>query len=212
MKKLLIPVLSVAFMLTSCFSQGGGMGLGTAGTGAAIGGVIGSVVGANSNSAYGSTIGSIIGTVAGAAIGNAVSKKSSGNILGSILGAGLVDSNNSAAASPLSLTNFRLVDSNNNQAIDAGETCQITFEIVNNGNTAVSNITPVLGLVEKVKGLTVGNVKQIDSLPAKSKVAYSIPVVATSHLKNGTASFCAYVQYGSGMNSGTQSFSLPTKQ
>ena len=212
MKKLFVPVLSVAFLLTSCFSQGGGLGLGAAGTGAAIGGVVGSVVGANSNSPYGSAIGTVIGTVAGAAIGNAVSKKSSGNVFGNIFGAGLVDSNNAVATSSLSLTNFRFVDANKNQAIEAGESCQIVFDIVNNGSASVSNITPVLELTQKVKGLTVGNVKTIVSLPAKSKVTYSIPVTASTVLKNGNAPFRAYVKDGSGTNSGTQTFSIPTKQ
>ena len=103
-------------------------------------------------------------------------------------------------------------DSNNNDTIEAGEKCQITFDVENNGNKAITNITPILELTAENKGIKIGNPRKIGRLSAKGKITYSVPVNGTSHLKDGVAEFRAYVIDDYGNTSDSREFTLPTKK
>ena len=116
------------------------------------------------------------------------------------------------AMANIELDNFIYSDSNNNDIIEAGEKCQISFEVENEGDKAVTNITPILELIEQNKGIKIGNPTKISKLSAKSKATYSIPVYGTSHLKDGEVEFRAYVIDDNGNTSESREFTLPTKK
>lgn len=214
MKKIILPLLSLSLVLSSCFTAGGGIGLSGTATGAMIGGTLGSIVGQNVNPAYGSQLGGLIGTIAGAAVGSQMSKQSSGygNIFGNNLSAGDTNAATFAAtnASGIEITNFRFLDENQNGTIDANESCKVSFEIINNSGRAITNLTPVMEMTSKTKGLNLAKTTPIASLPAHSKLTYSVPLKGTSKLRNGTASFRVYTRDGTGNYSGTREFSLAT--
>lgn len=215
MKKILISLIAVALILSSCSSV---FGISGASTGAMVGGTLGSILG-NSTGRYGSTIGGLVGTMAGAAVGNAIQKKTTEQQINRVLS----NSNASQTAavpnissmslntSSVRLENFHFVDANNNQAIDSGEECKVMFDVVNGGSTAVKNVTPVLELAEKAKGILLGGATTIESIPAGGKVTYSVPVVANK-VKNGEAVFQAYATEGSGAVTETIEFSLATRK
>ena len=156
MKKILISLIAVAVILSSCSSV---FDISGASTGAMVGGTLGSILG-NSTGRYGSTIGGLVGTMAGAAVGNAIQKKTTEQQINRALGSSNYNqtaavpniSSLSLNSSSVRLENFHFVDANNNQTIDSGEECKVMFDVVNGGSSTVRNVTPVLELAEKAKG------------------------------------------------------------
>ena len=215
MKKILISLIAVAVILSSCSSV---FGISGASTGAMVGGTLGSILG-NSTGRYGSTIGGLVGTMAGAAVGNAIQKKTTEQQINRALGSSNYNqtaavpniSSLSLNSSSVRLENFHFVDANNNQTIDSGEECKVMFDVVNGGSSTVRNVTPVLELAEKAKGILLGGATTIESIPAGGKVTYSVPVIAKK-VKNGETIFQAYATEGSGAVTETIEFSLQTRK
>jgi outer membrane lipoprotein SlyB len=208
MKKVLFSLVILALLLSSC----GTMGLGTS-MGAMIGGTLGSIAGDATGGRYGSSIGGMIGSVAGMAVGAAIEEQQyrermeQANNRRTTTVAQPVQSN---ALDAIELTNFIYTDSDNNDTIEAGEDCQISFDVVNRGNTTLKNITPILELTSETKGLKIGNMTTITKLDPNKKVTYSVPISANSHLKDGEADFRAYVMDANGRTSESREFTLPT--
>ena len=213
MKKLLLTLVIVAVTLTSCGSVG--FGISAPGMGGMIGGTLGSIAGDATGGRYGSSIGGLIGTVAGVAVGTAIAQQ---QIQGQMEQATTRSSSVASVAplpeaqSAIELTNFYLMDENDNGVIDAKESCKITFDVENNGTSTVRNITPTLELISQVKGIKVGKPTVIDFLSANSKITYSVPITTTSSLKTGEVDFRAYTVDGSGAYSESIEFTLPTKK
>jgi len=215
MKKVLILLIAAAVTLSSCSSV---FGLSGASTGAMVGGTLGSILG-NSTGRYGSTIGGLVGTMAGAAVGNAIQKKTTEQQISRALGNSY--SSSSATTPSLSsvslntsavrLQNFHFVDANGNQVIDRNEECKVMFDVVNSGSSTVYNVTPVLELASKAKGIMLGGATTISSIPAGGSVTYSVPVIAQK-VKTGEAVFQAYATEASGAVSETIEFSLATQK
>ncbi|MBO7417753.1 MAG: glycine zipper 2TM domain-containing protein [Bacteroidaceae bacterium] len=209
MKKVIITLVAVAMMLTSC----GTMGLGTS-MGAMIGGTLGSIAGDAAGGRHGSSLGGMIGSVAGMVVGAAIEEEQYRNRMEEAAkkSASAVQVQQSSAIEAIELTNFIYIDSDNDDTIEAGEDCRITFDVVNNGNSTIKNITPILELISETKGIKIGNPKQINQLSPNSKVTYSVPISANSHLKDGEADFRAYVVDSNGYVSESREFTLPTKK
>ncbi len=216
MKKILIALMAVAVTLSSCSSV---FGLSGASTGAMVGGTLGSILG-NSTGRYGSTIGGLVGTMAGAAVGNAIQKKTTEQQINRALGNSYAQqsgtntpsiSSVSLNTSSVRLENFHFVDENNDQVINRNEECKVMFDVVNGGSTTVRNVTPVLELAEKAKGILLGGATTIESIPAGGKVTYSVPLIA-KNVKNGEAIFQAYATEANGAVTETIEFSLQTRK
>jgi len=206
MKKVLLTLATAAVVLTSC----GTMGLGTS-MGAMIGGTLGSIAGDAAGGRHGSSIGGMLGSVAGMAVGAAIEEQQYRERMEKAASRTVaVTSSARPAIELIDLDNFIYTDSNNNDTIEAGEKCQISFDVVNTGDKALTNITPILELMEENKGIKIGNPTTISKLSAHSKVTYSVPVNGTSHLKNGEAEFRAYVVDGNGNSCESREFTLPT--
>jgi len=189
------------------------MGFGTS-MGAMVGGTLGSIAGDMAGGRHGSSLGGLIGSVAGMAVGSAIDEQQMRNRMeqaakSTSTVAQEVEDN---AMAYIELDNFIYSDSNNNDTIESGENCQITFDVENNGDRTVTNITPILELIVENKGIKIGSPTQISKLSANSKVTYSIPINGTSHLKDGEADFRAYVVDSEGNTSDSREFTLPTKK
>ena len=209
MKKVLLTLVTAAMVLTSC----GTMGLGTS-MGAMIGGTLGSIAGDATGGRYGSSIGGMLGSVAGIAVGAAIEEQQYKERVEKATSrtSTVAPSIQRSAMEYIELNNFVYTDSNNNDIIEAGEKCQITFDVENTGDNAITNITPILELTVENNGIKIGNPTNISKLSAHSKVTYSVPVNGTTHLKDGEADFRAYVIDSNGNTSASREFTLPTKK
>ena len=207
MKKVILTLATATMVLTSC----GTMGFGTS-MGAMVGGTLGSIAGDMAGGRRGSSLGGLIGSVAGMAVGAAIDEQQAKERMEEATRSTSRVAQIDNAMAYIELDNFIYSDSNYNDTIEAGENCQITFDVENTGNRTVTNITPILELIVENKGIKIGNPTQISKLTANSKVTYSIPVNGTSHLKDGEAEFRAYVVDSKGNASDSREFTLPTKK
>ena len=207
MKKVILTLAAAIMVLTSC----GTMGFGTS-MGAMVGGTLGSIAGDMAGGRHGSSLGGLIGSVAGMAVGSAIDEQQARERMEEATRSTskVVQIDNAMAY--IELDNFIYSDSNYNDTIEAGENCQITFDVENTGNKTITNITPILELIVDNKGIKIGEPTLISKLSANSKVTYSIPVHGTSHLKDGEAEFRAYVVDSRGNASDSREFTLPTKK
>ena len=209
MKKVILTLTTAAMLLTSC----GTMGFGTS-MGAMVGGTLGSIAGDMAVGRHGSSLGGLIGSVAGMAVGSAIEEQQMRNRMEQAANNApiVIQVEQEDQMAYIDLNNFIYSDSNNNDTIEAGENCQITFDVENTGDKTITNITPILELVTDSKGIKIGDPTQISRLSAHSKVTYSVPVNGTSRLKDGEVDFRAYVIDSNGNTSDSREFTLPTKK
>lgn len=95
----------------------------------------------------------------------------------------------SAATSSLEIRNARFIDENNDQMISRGESCDIVFEVYNNGDAAAYNIEPTVIETTRNKHILVSPSILVESIGAHKGVRYTARVVADRLMKNGTAKF-----------------------
>jgi uncharacterized protein YcfJ len=208
MKKVIVMLLS-ALMLTSCYTTRMGGSPAAVSAGASIGGVLGSIVGDRAGGYGGSQFGALLGTVAGAAIGNAVTTPPKEKVYRETEETN-VPSGSYNAVSGLQITNIRFIDDNRNQAIDAGESCKIIFEIVNAGDVAAYNIVPVVEETSGMKHLQISPSAQVAYMNKDDRIRYTAVINAGKRLKSGEAVFRVYTSESNGAVSDIHEFSIPT--
>ena len=208
MKKVIVILLS-ALMLTSCYTTRMGGSPAAVSAGASIGGVLGSIVGDRAGGYGGSQFGALLGTVAGAAIGNAVTTPPKEKVYRETEETN-VPSGSYNAVSGLQITNIRFIDDNRNQAIDAGESCKIIFEIVNAGDVAAYNIVPVVEETSGMKHLQISPSAQVAYMNKDDRIRYTAIINAGKRLKSGEAVFRVYTSESNGAVSDIHEFSIPT--
>lgn len=208
MKKVIVMLLS-ALMLTSCYTTRMGGSPAAVSAGASIGGVLGSIVGDRAGGYGGSQFGALLGTMAGAAIGNAVTTPPKEKVYRETEETN-VPSGSYNAVSGLQITNIRFIDDNRNQAIDAGESCKIIFEIVNAGDVAAYNIVPVVEETSGMKHLQISPAAQVAYMDKDDRIRYTAVINAGKHLKSGEAVFRVYTSESNGAVSDIHEFSIPT--
>lgn len=208
MKKVIVMLLS-ALMLTSCYTTRMGGSPAAVSAGASIGGVLGSIVGDRAGGYGGSQFGALLGTVAGAAIGNAVTTPPKEKVYRETEETN-VPSGSYNAVSGLQITNIHFIDDNRNQAIDAGESCKIIFEIVNAGDVAAYNIVPVVEETSGMKHLQISPAAQVAYMDKDDRIRYTAVINAGKRLKSGEAVFRVYTSESNGAVSDIHEFSIPT--
>lgn len=208
MKKVIVMLLS-ALMLTSCYTTRMGGSPAAVSAGASIGGVLGSIVGDRAGGYGGSQFGALLGTVAGAAIGNAVTTPPKEKVYRETEETN-VPSGSYNAVSGLQITNIRFIDDNRNQAIDAGESCKIIFEIVNAGDVAAYNIVPVVEETSGMKHLQISPAAQVAYMDKDDRIRYTAVINAGKRLKSGEAVFRVFTSESNGAVSDIHEFSIPT--
>ena len=196
-----------AMVLSSCATGGRSQyrpKRGAAATGAAIGGSVGNIIGGNvgyHNNGWrggrrGSSIGTVVGAVAGAAIGSAVSSAAQNNRQAPVANdyvkvprqkkvpqssAGALQS----SLYGLTIQNIRFIDDNRNQVIDAGESSQIIFDIVNESNQPVYNVIPVVEAISSGKNIEISQSLMIEDIGANDGIRYTANLYADKRLKTG---------------------------
>ena len=81
-------------------------------------------------------------------------------------------------------------DKNSNQIIDAYETSEITFKIVNSGEGLASGVQVKLSLANAdTKGLTFDEIINVGDIKAKGSKDISVPIIATKEVQTSTVLF-----------------------
>ena len=208
MKKYFLLLMCFPF-LTSCYTARMSGSPAAVSAGASIGGMLGSIVGDRAGGYGGSQFGALLGTVAGAAIGNAVTTPREEKIEQKHY-SNNVPSESYYAPSGLRITNIRFIDDNRNQAIDANEKCKLIFDIVNDGDVAAYNVTPVVEEVSGMKNLSISPSAQISYMPVGNQIRYTAVIQGEKRLKTGEATFRVYTSESNGAVSDSHEFSIPT--
>lgn len=210
MKKYLL-VLCCFPLLSSCYTSRMQGSPAAVSAGASIGGVLGSIVGDRTGGYFGSQFGALIGTVAGAAVGNAITTPRKEKVYETEQPRQDNRSSESYyAPSGLQITNIRFIDENRNQTIDADEQCKLIFDIVNNGEVAAYNVTPIVEEVSGMKHVEVSPSAQISYMPVGNRIRYTAVVQGGKRLKTGEAVFRVYTSESNGALSDTHEFAIPT--
>jgi len=202
MKKILLLLLS-AMVLTSCYTTSMQGSPAAVSAGASIGGVLGSIVGDRAGGYNGSQFGALVGTVAGAVVGNVVTTPRKEKIMD-----GQVEACD--VMSGVKVTNIRFIDDNRNHVIDAGESCKLVFELVNEGEVPVYNVVPVVEELSGMKHIAISPSAQVAYMAVGDRIRYTATIVGGKKLKSGNAMFRIYTTESNGTMSEMREFSLPT--
>lgn len=208
MKKYILLLLCIPF-LTSCYTTRMEGSPAAVSAGASIGGVLGSIVGDRAGGYNGSQFGALLGTVAGATIGNAVTTPRKEKVE---YDTDNIPSESYYAPSGLRITNIRFIDENRNQTIDANEKCKLIFDIVNDGDVAAYNVSPVVEEVSGLKHLQISPAAQISYMPVGNQIRYTAVIQGQKRLKSGEAVFRVYTTESNGAVSDSHEFSIPTSK
>ena len=212
MKKIAILFLAVA-TLTSCYTSRMQGSPAAVSAGASIGGVLGSIVGDRAGGYNGSQFGALIGTVAGAAIGNAVTTPRKEKVqVEEYVYEENRPSESYYAPAGLQITNIRFIDENRNQTIDANEKCKLIFDVVNDGDVAAYNVTPIVEEISGMKHLQISPSAQISYMPVGNQIRYTAIIQGEKRLKAGEAVFRVYTSESNGALSDSHEFSIPTSK
>lgn len=189
MKKLFITLLASTLLLTSCTTSE--QFFGTA-TGASLGGMFGSAIGGITGGRRGHNAGALAGMVIGGVIGAAATapdkdKSRTSDYYNGYSYNDYRDYSHSPYRS-IEIDDIRMVDYNNNDAIDAGEHAKLSFTIRNIGDEYVYDIAPVI-TVSGTKEIYLSPTAIVSELAPGRAVRYTAEVVATRKLKNGIANF-----------------------
>ena len=210
MKKWMMGMIISALLLSGCATGRMPGNPGAVMAGASIGGSIGNAVGGligENNRGWrggyrGSAIGTIVGTIAGAAIGNALTTPRQ-------------QSQDEYVERPLSnlrVRNIRFIDDSRNQIIESGENSKIIFEIVNEGNSAVYNVIPLVEEVGGMKNLYISPSVMIEQINPGEGIRYTANVYAGKKVKDGEAVFRVAVSDNADRLEDFQEFAIPTQR
>ncbi|NOY36860.1 MAG: caspase family protein [Chlorobi bacterium] len=90
----------------------------------------------------------------------------------------------------LKITEQAFSDKNNNQIIDALETSEITFKIINSGEGTANNVQVKISLANpEIKGLSFEKNIIVGDVKPKESKAIIIPIVASREIQNGSVLF-----------------------
>lgn len=179
-----------------------------------------------SRTIVGSQLGSLAGTVAGGVVGHSIGGyrgESIGTFVGSaaggILGAVAASSpnrrnQNGQVVQPLPyllIEDIYIEDKNENQTIEAGETCRLSFIILNDSQQTVYNVEPVIKGEKGTQYLKLSSPVTIRQLGPNERVSYTITVQASPKLKNGEATFSIRLRDPNGFLTEKETFTIPTR-
>jgi len=230
MKLKVLTLSSLVLLMSSCYDSASGTQMAGTIIGADLGGHIGGMIGGRNGGFGGDVFGTILGTIAGAAIGNAVTapprartydheddyrgydattnqrrpdyrKRNSINVRQS-----------SDALNGLRVHNLRFVDSDKNRIINSDETCQLLFEVQNEGDVTAYNITPLVYEINKRKHIYISSPAVIEQLDPGEFVTYTITIRTDSKLADGTATFAIELSDENGISVPCREFDLTTRR
>lgn len=226
MKLKVISLAALVLLMSSCYGPGS-QAVGTV-VGANVGGHVGGMIGGRSGGFWGDVFGTVIGTVAGAAIGNAVTAppRQYEEDYTEYRGYDATTAQrkpshhhenhqsevreSSELLEQLQVRNLRFIDGDKNRIINSDETCQLLFEVSNNGTRPVRVITPLVYEVNKMKHIYISKPAVIEELKPGQYVTYTITIRSDNRLSNGTATFCIELSDANGITVPCREFDIDT--
>ena len=110
----------------------------------------------------------------------------------------------------LKVKNLRFVDQNRNRIINSNERCQLLFDVVNDGEVAMHDVTPYIYEVNLSKYIHISNPSTIDHLRPGESAHYVIDIRTDRNLREGVATFCIELTNGHGLSVPCREFDLET--
>ena len=215
MKKTLILVMGSVLLLSSCSTYTGQGAYIGGSFGSVLGSAIGGISGGWRVEHVGSLIGLAGGAVVGAAIGSAADQKAQERVAqyerqrdndrqygnsrqeGYQQDGGYDDRIDFDAPGPRGTTynhnvndaivirNARIVDSDHDGVLCAGEECKVMFEIMNHSDKVLFDVQPTVYDVTGNKHIRISPDLHVESIAPKSGVRYTATILAGKKLKNG---------------------------
>lgn len=187
---------------------------------------------------FGAQIGSFVGWLFGGLIGEAINDERGGEVgafigtaVGGVAGASIAATANDDVTverrSPGKYTSYSnspgvllpdlyiediLLEEDSiscNQKIDAGETCRITFTIVNNSFQDAVDVIPVVQIKEG-QHLELSNPVKIPRISREECINYEVTVYASPELQTGQAVFSVRLEEGRGNGTEEEIFTAET--
>lgn len=208
--KQIVCLFVLAISFSSCYTASMQGSPAAVAAGSSIGGTLGAIVGDRAGGYTGSQFGALMGTVAGAVIGNAMTTPRPETVVVQESYPENVPAEPYYAPSGLRITNIRFIDDNRNHVIDAGENSKLIFDIVNEGDVAAYNITPVIEEINGMKHINVSPSVQVSYMAQGDRIRYTATIAGGKRLKSGEATFRVYTTESNGAVSEAHEFSLPT--
>lgn len=181
--------------------------------GGAIGGLIGESGRGGRHGAFrGSAIGTITGAIAGAAIGNAVSAANQPKAEVEYRPAE-VSSAHVEALSPmenLKIHNIRFIDDSRDHVISPEESSKVIFEIMNEGDTPVFDVVPVVAEMSGTRHLNISPSLMVEEIPPRHGIKYTATITASRYIKDGEAIIRVAVSDVNGKEYDWKEFTIPT--
>ena len=177
--------------------------------------IVGSQVGMLAGTVAGGVIGHAAGGYRGEAIGSFV-----GSVGGTVLGATAASSQNQRNRKTTNarvyqlpyivIEDIYLEDRNNNQIVDAGETCRISFILSNEGKQTAYNLEPIIKVEKGGKYVKLSNPVTIGQLQPGKRMSYTVTLHASPKLKAGEISLSVRLKSSDGYLTDKETFTLPT--
>ncbi len=173
-------------------------------TGSMIGNIAGTIIGDRVGGYTGAVIGSALGTTTGAVTGAIITSPRDNT------------PSSRPAAIPhgpkLYIDQILLNDPNKNKIVETGETCKLTFLIVNEGNQDAIGVIPVIKGIKNTKGLQLSEPLTIERIQPEELVEYTVTLTAGSQLKNGEAKFSIELKERNGYEIPAEEFTIKTRK
>ena len=178
--------------------------------GSFIGWMFGGLIGESIDDDRGGEIGSFIGTAVGGIAGASIAANT---------GETYVERSRPAKYTPSShmlLPDLRIEDIlleedslTYNRKIDAGETCRISFVIINNSFQEAVNVLPIVKIREG-QHLEISDPVRIARVSKDEPVTYEVTVHASQELQTGEAVFSVRLEEGRGNGTEEETFTVET--
>lgn len=215
MKKVVLYMMVFLLILPSCgatksMSSDERIGLG-AQIGSFIGWLFGGLIGDSIDDEIGGNIGAFVGTTVGGVAGASIAASMNDEIRTEIRRPAKYTPSSHTLLPDLHIEDILLEEDSitRNQKIDAGETCLISFVIVNNSFQDALNVTPVVKVVEG-EHLELSEPVKIPRISRDDCITYEVTVYASPELPSGKAVFSVRLEEGRGNGTEEETFTVDT--
>ncbi|WP_293714552.1 glycine zipper family protein [uncultured Parabacteroides sp.] len=211
MRNVILSLIISLLILPGCGSMKNMSREDRAGFGAQIGSFVGwlfgGLIGEVINDERGGEIGSFIGTAVGGVAGASIAASTDDEIRTEQRRPGKYTASSHSLLPDLHIEDILLVEDSItcNQKIDAGETCHISFVIVNNSFQDALDVIPIVK-VEKGEHLELSDPVKIPRVSYDDSVTYEVTVYASPELQTGEAIFSVRLEEGRGNGTETETF------
>lgn len=212
--EVLCAILSLS-LLTGCGSVKNMSREERAGVGSQIGAfagwLFGGAVGHAIDDDIGGEIGAFVGTAVGGIAGAQIAANSGDKVKVEKREPGGYTASPTAPQPGLQIEEILLEENSvtRDDRINAGETCRLSFVIVNNSLQAASDVEPVVK-VKKGKHLKLSDPVKIAKITRDDRITYNVMVQASPKLRTGEALFSVRLKEGHGNGTEEETFTVKT--